>query len=103
MPKRRGNGEGSVYRRKDGSWVGQYTIQTPNGTKTRYIYAKTRKEAATKLSRAIAERDSGLVYDCGLMTVGEYLDRWLDSTRGTVRERTWIRAEVDVRVHLSPP
>ena len=102
MIKRRGNGEGSVYRRKDGLWVGQYEIQTPSGTKTKYIYSKTRKDAATKLSKAIADRDSGLVYDCGSMKVGEYLDRWLDSTRGTVRERTWIRAEVDVRVHLKP-
>ena len=102
MPKRRGNGEGSVYRRKDGLWVGQYKIQTPNGTKTKYIYSKTRKDAAVKLSKAIAERDSGLVYDCGSMKVGEYLDRWLDSTKGTVRESTWMRAEVDVRVHLKP-
>lgn len=102
MTKRRGPGEGSVYRRKDGWWVGQYKVHTPNGTKTKYIYSKTRKGAATKLSKAIAERDSGLAYDCGSMKVGEYLDRWLDSTRGTVRERTWIRAEVDVRVHLKP-
>jgi integrase len=102
MPKKRGNGEGSVYRRKDGLWVGQYKIWTGNGTKTKYIYSKTRKDAATKLVEAIAERDMGLVYDCGSMTVEEYLERWLESTRGTVRERTWTRAEVDVRVHLKP-
>jgi integrase len=28
--------------------------------------------------------------------------RWLEATKGTVRERTWIRAEVDVRVHIDP-
>jgi hypothetical protein len=60
---RRGNGEGSVYRRKDGLWVGQYKIQTSSGTKTKYIYSKTRKEASTKLARAIADRDSGYVFD----------------------------------------
>jgi hypothetical protein len=26
------NGEGSVYRRKDGLWVGQYKVQTPYRT-----------------------------------------------------------------------
>lgn len=102
MPKKRGNGEGSVYRRKDGLWVGQYKVQIPTGTKTKYIYSKTRKDAATRLSKAIAERDTGLIYDCGSMTVEEYLKQWLETTKGTVRERTWIRAEVDVRVHISP-
>ncbi len=102
MPKKRGNGEGSLYRRKDGLWVGQYKIQTRDVTKTKYIYSKTRKEAASKLADALAERDSGLVYDCGSMSLGDYLERWLETTKGTVRERTWIRAEVDVRVHIAP-
>ncbi len=102
MPKKRGNGEGSLYRRKDGLWVGQYKIQTHDLTKTKYIYAKTRKEAASKLADALAERDSGVVYECGSMSLGAYLKRWLENTKGTVRERTWMRAEVDVRVHIDP-
>jgi integrase len=102
VAKKRSNGEGSVYRRKDGSWVGQYKVLTSNGAKRRYIYAKTRKDAATRLAQAVAERDSGLVYDCGSMTVEDYLSKWLVTTKGTVRERTWIRSEVDVRVHLVP-
>jgi hypothetical protein len=73
MAKRRRNGEGSIYRRKDGLLVGQYKIQIPSGPKTKYIYSKNRKVAAAKLAKAIAERDSGVVYDCGSLTVGEYL------------------------------
>ena len=46
--RRRGKGEGSIYRRKEGRWVGQYEV---NG-KRRYIYARTRKEVAEKLNRA---------------------------------------------------
>lgn len=102
MPKKRGNGEGSVYRRKDGLWVGQYVIKTPEGTKTKYIYSKSRKEAADKLTKAMAERDSGLPYDCGSLTVGQYLDKWLYAVEGTVRERTWKRGEGIVRIHLVP-
>ena len=89
MAKRRGRDEDSVYRRKDGPWVGQYKVQTPNGTKTKYIYSKTRKDAAAKLARAIADRESGLVFDCGSLTVEDYLVKWPDSVKGTVRERTW--------------
>jgi hypothetical protein len=71
LPKRSGNGEGSVYRRTDGLWVGQYKIETPSRAKTKYIYSKTRKEAAAKLAEAVVERDSGLVYDCRSLTVGD--------------------------------
>jgi integrase len=102
VAKRRGNGEGSVYRRKDGLWVGQYKVHTPTGIKTKYIYSKTRKDAAAKLARAIADRNSGLVFDCGSLTVGEYLGKWLDAVNGTVRERTWKRSEEIVRLHLVP-
>ena len=102
MPKKRGNGEGSVYRRKDGLWVGQYVIKTPNGSKTKYIYSKSRKEVVAKLTKAVTERDSGLVYDCGSLTVGEYLDKWLIAIEETVRDRTWKRSEQVVRIHLVP-
>ena len=102
MSKRRGRGEGSIYRRKDGLWVGQYKVQTPEGTKTKYIYSKTRKDAATRLAKAIAERDAGLVFDAGALTIGAYLDRWLDTIRDTVKQRTWNRHEEVSRLHLKP-
>jgi integrase len=98
MTKRRGRGEGSIYRRKDGSWVAQYTA----GDKRRYIYGKTRKDVAATLSKAIAERDSGVVYDSENLKVADYLDRWLDSVKDTLRERTWRRHEEITRLHLKP-
>jgi len=47
---RRGNGEGSISRRKDGLSMARYVIQTETGSKRKAIYAKTRKEAAEKLA-----------------------------------------------------
>ena len=70
--------------------------------KHKYVRGKDKQEVAGKLAKAIAERDSGVVYDSENMTVGEYLDRWLDAVRGTVRERTWQRNEEIVRIHLKP-
>ena len=103
MAKRRGNNEGSIYRRKDSYWVGQYGVETATGRKIRYIYGKRREDFREKLTKAIADRDGGLVYDAGYITVGEYLDRWLnDAVRDTVRQRTWERYEQFVRVHLTP-
>ena len=41
-PKRRINGEGSIYQRKsDGRWVGQFKDPTASGSGIRYVYAKT--------------------------------------------------------------
>ena len=46
--------------------------QTADGPKYRYIYGKTRKAVAERLRKAIADRDGGLIFDAGNVTVGEY-------------------------------
>jgi integrase len=103
MMGRRGNGEGSITRRKNGGWMAQYTAYTVEGCKRKTLYGKTRAEVAAKLSRALADREGGLVFDAGNLTVGEYLDRWLShSVRDTVRQKTYERYESIVRVHLGP-
>src|SRR5215208_6930381 len=68
--QRRANGEGGIAKRKDGSWMARYTVQTPTGRKRKVIYAKSHEEARKKLAEAIAERDKGLVYDSGNVTLG---------------------------------
>jgi integrase len=100
---KRGNGEGSITRRKGGGWSAQYVVYTSEGRKRRTLYGKTRAEVAAKLSKALADREGGLVFDAGNLTVGEYLDRWLkDSVRGTVRISTFERHEQIIRAHLMP-
>ncbi|MCA3747837.1 MAG: site-specific integrase [Rubrobacter sp.] len=100
---KRGNGEGSISRRKNGTWRAEYTVYTAEGRKRNTLYGKTRREVAEKLAKAIADRNGGIVYDAGKLTVGAYLDRWLsDSVRDTVRQRTYERYESIVRVHIKP-
>ena len=100
---KRGNGEGSIMRRTGGGWAAQYVVYTSEGRKRRTLYGKTRAEVAAKLSKALADREGGLVFDAGNLTVGEYLDRWLkDSVRGTVRISTFERHEQIIRAHLMP-
>jgi hypothetical protein len=38
---RRGNGEGSITRRKDGLYMARYTIETSTGTERKALYAKS--------------------------------------------------------------
>ena len=101
---RRGNGEGGITRhKKSGLYMARYTVQTATGPKRKTVYGKTRKEAAEKLTKAMADRDGGLVFDAENQTVGEYLQRWLDgSVRGSVKPVTFENRERVVRVHVSP-
>jgi integrase len=102
MAKKRGNGEGSIYRRKDGRWVSQYLVYTDKGPKYRYIYGKTRQAVAAKLTKAMADRDGGLMFDASTITLSEYLGPWLNDSVDTVRQRTFERYESIVRIHLVP-
>jgi integrase len=103
VAKKRGNNEGSIYRRKNGTWAAQYIVWTAEGRKRRSVAGKTRAEVARKLTEAMANRDGGLVYDAGKLTVGEYLDRWfVDSVKGTVKETTYANYAYVTRVHIRP-
>jgi integrase len=100
---KRGNGEGSISKRKDGRWMARYTVQTSTGPKRKTLYGKTRAEVAEKLTKAMADRDGGIDFDVEKITFGEYLERWLsDSVRGSVKERTLMSYEQMVRNHLVP-
>ena len=103
MSKRRGNGEGSITRRKDGLYMARYTVETATGAKRKAVYGKTRKEAAEKLTAAMADASKGITADGGPKTVGAFLTSWLEnSVRGSVRKSTYDRNESLCRVHLIP-
>jgi hypothetical protein len=50
IAKRRGAGEGSIYRRADGRWAGTVSLESDTGRRVRKtVYGRTRKEVAEKL------------------------------------------------------
>jgi integrase len=104
---KKGNGEGSIYKHKrNGKKVGYrgaYTVYTVAGPKRRYVNGKTREEVRQKLTKGMADRDGGLVFDAGSLSVEEYLERWLkDSVKGTVRQSTYEVYEHMIRPHIVP-
>lgn len=100
---KRGNGEGSISRRKGGGWMAQYVIYTSDGRKRRTVYGKTRAEVAAKLAKAVSDREDGLIFDDEGLTIEGYLSRWLkDSVRDTVRPSTYERNQSPIRLHLIP-
>src|SRR5215217_8237036 len=103
MAKRRGNGEGSIRKRKDGRWEARYSVPTPDGPKQKTVYGKTRKVVSEKLTEAMAGRDKGLVYDAGKLTVGEFLERWLeDVVKLSSSHRTYSTHAQEVHDHVAP-
>ena len=86
---RRGPGEGSVYQRSDGRWVGSVTLGwEPAGRVRRSVYAATQAEALAKLRALKQQTASGLPAVDGRTSVSAYLDTWLASVASRVRPRT---------------
>ncbi len=56
-----------------------------------------------KLTKAKAERNGGLVFDAGALTLAEYMDRWLrESARNRLRSKTYKDYKSLTRVHIVP-
>lgn len=97
---KRGNSEGSIYQRTDGLWVA--VLSVPGGRR-KYLYATTRREVADKLTAASAARDKGLPALDETVTVGAFLQRWLDDVvTPRARPRTLDSYRMHVRLHLEP-
>ena len=89
--KRRGRGEGSVFEREDGLWVGSISLGLgENGKRKRKtVYGATKNEVLNKLDRFRGDVRTGSIADAGGLTVGQLLDRWLESSRASTETRTF--------------
>lgn len=97
---KRGNGEGSIYRRKDGRWTAEISLE---GGKSKFIYGKTRKEVQEKLKTALYEQQQGMLVTGPQQKVGQFLSHWVENVhKQSVRSRTYERYEEIVRLHLVP-
>ncbi|GAA4640430.1 hypothetical protein GCM10023196_105900 [Actinoallomurus vinaceus] len=102
--KRRPNGEGSIYQRKDGRWVGAAYVLTTDGTYKRIqVYGKTRDEVHKKLVEAQQKSNRGIPVADKPWKLGEYLDYWLEHVvRPAKRWNTYKKYEQTVRLYLKP-
>ena len=78
---RRGKNEGSVYRRKDGKWVGQVTVGYHSDTGKpirKYTYANTREEAAHWIALTLVSETSKAAPSLASeLLLKDFLHRWL--------------------------
>ena len=102
--RRRANGEGSIWQRKDGRYgYAAYVLTTAGTIKRIQGYARSHDDARKLLTELIAKADQGIPVASENWTIGEYLTYWL---RHVVREdrrpKTYQGYEGVVRLHLIP-
>ena len=104
---RRGKNEGSVYRRKDGKWVGQVTVgyRPDNGKPIRkYTYADTREEAAHWVAVTLAtnvEKENHVLPED--LILKDFLHKWLTMFKAhEVSSRTMELYYYSERTHIVP-
>lgn len=106
MAKRRGNGEGSIYKRSDGTWVAKASVGYDPATgkpKRKSFYGKTRKEVADKMAQALQEVRNGTYIEPAQTTFGEWLDKWLTGyKKGQLKPSTYQSYEILINVHIKP-
>jgi integrase len=102
--KRRANGQGSVYRRKDGRWVGAAFVLGVDGTYKRVpVYGKSAEEVDAKLTAIKDRSNRGLPADATGWTVGRYADFWLAHVAAPkLRPSTLARYRSLVRQYITP-
>lgn len=101
---KRGQGEGSIYKRKDGRWAGAVSLGYVNGkVRRKCVYGKTRKAVQDRMTRLLNDQQSGLPVVGEKQRVGDFLADWLENwVRPSVKPKTFSSYSDTVRLHLVP-
>lgn len=104
MARRNANGEGTIYRRKDGRWEGAIYVLTTSGTRKRLrVYGATRTEVHAKLVEEKLKQQQGIPAPDKAWKLGEYLDYWLENiVKPYRRPTTYESYEIKARHYLKP-
>lgn len=102
--RRRGPGEGAVYQRADGIWVGSVELGWHGGKRRRrYVYAKTHREISRKIGRLADAARQGQISPTRVPKVSEWMRIYLSEVASTaVRPSSLHRYEQEVRLYIDP-
>ncbi len=102
--RRRGRGEGSIYRRKDGTWAASVSLGYDAEGKRirRVVYGKTKKEAREKLLAVQQDALTGLPVKPENITLDEHFEDWLRSrdVKDTTRNNYKNVYRANIKPHL---
>ena len=98
MAKRRGNKEGSIYQRTNGTWRAQVTI----GGKRLSFTGSTQKECRKWIRDTARRIENGLNFEGATIQYSEFLENWLASIQHSLRDATWRQYCQLVRDYVIP-
>jgi len=102
---KRANGEGSIYQRKDGRWMGSITTGRDKKGKTirKVVYGITKTEVVKKLDNIKHDIHIGAYVEPDKMTVKEWLEYWLTCYKKIkLKPRTYDSYESISNTHIIP-
>lgn len=102
---KRGQGEGTISKRPDGTWWARISVgyDAQGKRKRKAFYGKTRKEVQEKLTAALNEVNTGTYIEPSKMTVSEWMDTWLrEYNKNVVKPGTFYRTYKVVQKHIIP-
>ncbi|MDM3911028.1 site-specific integrase [Mycobacteroides abscessus] len=104
MGQRRTRGDGGLYKRSDGMWVGAVDIPTEDGKRRRRtVSSKDKATALAKLRTLRSEIASGKAPTTSNTTLEQWLSHWLETIqKPRVRPTTFKYYETTVRLYILP-
>ncbi|HUY73238.1 MAG TPA: tyrosine-type recombinase/integrase [Candidatus Dormibacteraeota bacterium] len=103
MRRKRDNGEGTIYRRKDGRWAGGVQVGFVNGRRAmKVVYGKSRSEVLEKVRELLESARRGTIAPGRSPRLDTFLNQWLQTIEGSIRPSTFTSYSGIVRKHLIP-
>lgn len=101
---RRDYGTGAMRELPDGRWQGRADLgRDAQGRRLRPTFTGTKREVQREIGKAIRDREAGMAAASGRLTVGAYLDQWMEqAAKPRLRPRTYAGYAAIVRKHLVP-
>jgi len=103
LRRKRDNGEGTIYRRKDGRWAGGVQVGFVNGRRAmKVVYGKSRSEVLEKVRELLESARRGTIAPGRSPRLDTFLNQWLQTIEGSIRPSTFTSYSGIVRKHLIP-
>jgi len=79
MAGRRGQNEGSIFKRADGRWCAQVNLGYVDGKRKRKsLYGETRREVQEQMTKVLRDVQQGVPVSTERQTVAQFLTRWYE-------------------------
>ena len=101
---KRANGEGTVSKRKNGTWEGKYTAGRDNQGKLirKTVYGRSQKDVAQKITEMTNDLNTGVYIAPEKTTFGQWLDIWSSEYLGGVKQSTVTQYKYNIDFNIKP-